>query len=163
MANEMITYKLFKKRNGKLFPLYVEAGREMPLGVWLNAGCGELVDEKHVKASGCGGKLSLRPGFHSTLTPFTDWIGKRINGMLVQRKDTVWCRCLVRGKEISVAAKNGSPVLLHGWYRFKTNAKQKEPWIISDELMILEMMEGEEVDRVCQMYGIEPQPREIVA
>ena len=83
----MKTYKLFRIRNGKLYPLYVEASREMIVGEWLNAGVGALVDETHVKASGCGGKLALRPGFHSTLVPFTDWIGKKMaDGTLAQRK-----------------------------------------------------------------------------
>ena len=96
----MKTYKLFRIRNGKLYPLYVEASREMIVGEWLNAGVGALIDETHVKASGCGGKLALRPGFHSTLIPFTDWIGKKMpDGTLAQRKDTVWCECEVEGKQ----------------------------------------------------------------
>lgn len=86
----MRVYKLFKVKSGKLYPLYVEADREMELGKWLKAQIGELADETHVKAAGCGGKLSLRPGFHSTTIPFTDWIGKKMpDGKLAQRSDTV--------------------------------------------------------------------------
>ena len=47
----MKVYKLFRMRNGKLFPLYVEAKREIPVGEWLTARVGEKVDETHVKAS----------------------------------------------------------------------------------------------------------------
>ena len=72
----MITYKLFRIREGRLFPLYVEHTREMEIGVWLDARVGELADATHVKSRGSG-KLSLRPGFHSTKVPFTDWIGKK--------------------------------------------------------------------------------------
>ena len=60
-----------------MYPLYIEHDREMRIGVWLDAGIGELVDETHVR-SRTGSKLALRPGFHSTLIPFTDWIGKKV-------------------------------------------------------------------------------------
>ena len=71
----MITYKLFRQKGGKLYPLFVEVNREMPVGIWLEAGIGELADEGHVWSR--LGLLALRPGFHSTEVPFTDWIGKR--------------------------------------------------------------------------------------
>jgi hypothetical protein len=64
------TYKLFRIREGRLFPLFVETKREMPMGEWLDAGVGELVDLRHVKSK--LGPLALRPGFHSTEVPFTD-------------------------------------------------------------------------------------------
>jgi len=160
----MKVYKLFRIKNGNLYPLYVEAKRQMQLHTWLEAGCGEKVDETHVKASGCGGKLSLRPGFHSTLIPFTDWIGKRENdGTLVQRHDTVWCECEVRGNQIEVTDRYGLRTIPNGWYYFKTNSKQKEPWIISKELKIVRVLSNEEVDAICESFGISPQKREKVA
>lgn len=157
----MKVYKLFRVRNGKLYPLYVEADRELPIGVWLHAGVGEKIDATHVKAKGCGGKLSLRPGFHSTLIPFTDWIGKRDHdGTLMQRRDTVWCECEVRGEQLNVTNRYGSRELLHGYYYFKTNSRQKDPWIISDELIIKRILEPAEVDAICRENGIVPQKRE---
>ena len=157
----MRTYKLFRLRNGKLFPLYVEAGRELPIGEWLVAGIGERVDDTHVKASGCGGKLSLRPGFHSTTVPFTDWIGRKMpDGTLAQRKDTVWCECEVIGNQKSVINKNGSRELLDGWYYFRTNAKQKDPWIISKLIKINRMLSRADVERICRENGYEPQRME---
>ena len=160
----MKVYKLFRIKNGNLYPLYVEAKRQMELHTWLEAVCGEKVDETHVKASGCGGKLSLRPGFHSTLIPFTDWIGKRENdGTLVQRHDTVWCECEVRGNQIEVTDRYGLRTIPNGWYYFKTNSKQKEPWIISKELKIIRVLSNEEVDAICFDFGIFPQKREKIA
>lgn len=154
----MKTYKLYKVKNDKLYPLYVQANKEMEIGKELMAECGELVDETHVKASGCGGKLSLRPGWHSTTIPFTDWIGKKEDdGTLAQRKDTVWCECEVTGNQLEVKDKNGSRVLLDGWYYFKTNSKQKEPWIISNKLTIKRILSNEEVAEICRENGIEPQ------
>ena len=55
------------------------------MSVWLEAGIGELADETYVKSS--LGTLALRPGFHSTELPFTDWVGKR--------QGTIWCECKV--------------------------------------------------------------------
>lgn len=154
----MITYKLFRIKNGKLYPLYVEADREMEIGKWLEAGCGQKVDATHVKAKGCGGKLSLRPGFHSTSIPFTDWIGeKQADGTLAQRKDTVWCECEINGEQIECTERNGFPELHDGWYYFRTNSKQKDPWIISSRIRINRILSREEVGMICRRNGIEPQ------
>ena len=154
----MITYKLFRVKNGDLYPLYVQANRKMPIGEWLYAECGEKVDDTHVKASGCGGSLSLRPGWHSTLIPFTDWIGKRQeDGTLAQRSDTVWCECEVEGEEIIVTNRYGLREVPNGYYYFRTNSRQKDPWIISNKLKINKVLTQEEVNKVCRMNGVEPQ------
>lgn len=154
----MIVYKLFRERNGKLYPLYVEASREMVIGQWIPAGVGQQVDDTHVKANGCGGKLSLRPGFHSTTIPFTNWIGKKgPDGTLLQRPDTVWCECEVRGEQIIVTERNGLRTLPDGWYFFRTNSKQKDPWIISDSIKISRRLSHEEVEAICNEHGLKAQ------
>ena len=157
----MLVYKLFKAKEGRLYPLYVEADREMALGKWLKAQVGKLADPTHVKASGCGGKLSLRPGFHSTTVPFTDWIGKKMpDGKLAQRADTVWCECEIRGQEVKVPERNGSRTIIKGYYRFKTNSKQKEPWLISSEIKINRILTQSEVKKICAEKGIKAQVHE---
>ena len=154
----MKTYKLFREKGTKLYPLYVEADKSIPIGRWINAEVGEKVDDTHVKARGCGGKLSLRPGFHSTETPFTDWIGeKQADGTLAQRKDTVWCECEVEGEQLEITNRYGSRELLDGWYYYKTNSKQKEPWIISNKIKINKVLSNTEVAEICRAKGIEPQ------
>ena len=157
----MVVYKLFKVKHGRLYPLYVEADREMSLGLWLKAHVGELVDEGHVKASGGGGSLALRPGFHSTSIPFTDWIGRRLpDGSLVQKCDTVWCECEIRGKETAISERYGSRSIVDGFYRFRTNSKQKEPWFISSEIKINRILSQDEVKRICREHGVTAQPHE---
>ena len=152
----MITYKLFRVKNGKLYPLYVEANREMEIGKWLRAESGEKADEKHVKSK--LGPLSLRPGFHSTHVPFTDWIGKKgADGKLYQKSDTVWCECEVEGKQLECKEKNGYRELQNGWYFFRTNSRQVDPWIISSRIKINRMLSNAEVAMICRSKGIEPQ------
>ena len=106
--------------------------------------------------------MSLRPGFHSCEIPVTDWIGKKdSDGTLIQRKDTVWCECEVRGKQLIVTERYGLRELPEGWYYFRTNSKQEDPWIISKELMVIRVLTNEEVDTICIAHGKEPQRREV--
>lgn len=155
----MTTYKLFRVKNGKLYPLYVLADKETPIGKELKAEVGQLADATHVKSR--LGSLSLRPGYHSTHVPYTDWIGKRQeDGTLIQRKDTVWCECEVSGKEQVVTERNHLRHLPKNWYHFKTNSKQREPWVISDNIKIIKVLSDEEVATICRANGYEPQRKE---
>lgn len=154
----MKTYKLFRVKNGKLYPLFVEADREMPIGQWLEAGIGEKVDETHVKSK--LGPLSLRPGFHSCTVPFTDWIGKREDGRLVQRKDTVWCECVVEGEEIVPLSRHGLRTVPQGFYYFRISPRQPFPWIISNRIFIVRILPQAEVEQICRESGVVPQPVE---
>lgn len=150
----MKTYKLFRVRNGKLYPLYVEADKEVKVGEWLRAESGEKADETHVKSR--LGSLSLRPGWHSTYIPFTDWIGKRMpDGTLAQKPDTVWCECEVKGDEIECKNRYGyREIQRDKWYYFRTNAKQKDPWIISDWIKVNKILNRNEVVQICKANGI---------
>ena len=138
----MKTYKLLRIRNGKLYPLFVEMKRELPIHTLLEAGIGELADENHVKSR--LGALALRPGFHSTRVPFTDWIGKRVDGRLVQRRDTVWCECRVYGQKETVC-QHGKKELPCDWYEFGTRPNQPFPWIISNNIWIERILSPTEV------------------
>ena len=151
----MTTYKMFRIKQGNLFPLFVSASKQMKIGEWTEAEIGEKADETHVKSR--LGPLALRPGFHSTAVPFAGWIGKRVNGRLVQRKDTVWCECEVDGDEVAVKGRNGLRTIPNGWYYFRTNAKQPFPWVISKRILVRRILTKEEVESICRQHGIEPQ------
>ena len=146
------TYKLFRMREGRLYPLFVETGREMKMGIWLEADIGELADPIHVKSK--LGPLALRPGFHSTEVPFTDWIGKRQGDALVQRKDTVWCECEVDGKQEHPSERYGKRTLPEDWYYFQTRSNQPFPWIISNRIKIVRLLDHADVEAVCRAHGI---------
>ena len=152
----MTTYKLLRMKGGKLYPLFVESRRELPMGEWLEAGIGETVDGRYVKSR--LGLLSLRPGWHSCQVPFTDWIGKRTgDGSLAQRPDTVWCECEVEGKGQTVTNRNGLRELPETWYYFRTKANQPFPWIISRRILIKRKLSHAEVERICQKHGVKAQ------
>ena len=154
----MKTYKLFRMREGRLYPLFVETGREMEMGIWLEAGIGELADPTHVKSR--LGPLALRPGFHSTEIPFVDWIGKKQDGMLVQRKDTVWCECEVDGQQENPSERYGKRTLPEDWYYFRTKPNQPFPWIISNRIKIKRVLDHAEVEAVCLAHGVVAQKME---
>ena len=103
----MITYKLVRCRRGLYYPLFVETDRSMPIGIWLDAQVGELLDSTHVRSPVLG-RLALRPGWHSCTVPFTDWIGKKgEDGRLLQRRDTVWIECEVEGDQLQISDLHG--------------------------------------------------------
>ena len=156
----MITYKLLRVRDGKLYPMFVDSRKELIPGKWLKAEIGPLVDESHVHSPVLG-KLALRPGFHSCEVPFTDWIGKRTSdGSLAQRSDTIWCECEVEGEQEVIDDRNGKRTLPSDWYYFNTKPNQPFPWIISNKIYIRRLLGRAEVERICQEYGVKAQKME---
>lgn len=88
-----IGYKLFrvsKKYPGKLFPLYVNANTNIPIGEWISAEPGERLENGKVKSK--LGPLRYRPGFHiNDVAPYVSHIGQKVNGKITyMRPDTVW-------------------------------------------------------------------------
>lgn len=153
----MTTYKLVRVKADKLYPLFVECERELPMGEWLEAGVGEMVDSTHVK--GRGQILALRPGWHSCAVPFANWIGKKgPNGRLYQRKDNVWVECKVEGERLDVKERWGLRTVPEGWYYFRTNPLQPYPWIISRRIFISHILPQTEVERICREHGLAAQP-----
>ena len=156
----MITYKLVRCRHGLYYPLFVETDRPMPVGSWLDAQVGELLDPTHVRSPVLG-RLALRPGWHSCTVPFTDWIGKKSpDGRLQQRRDTVWIECEVEGDEQIVTDRRGLRSIPHGWYHFRTRPGQPFPWVISDRIRLLRPLEQAEVETICAAHGVVAQQLE---
>ena len=169
----MKAYKLFKVKNGKLYPLYIYANEEIPMGVWLDAKVGEISkDGKHVKSK--LGDLALRPGWHSCSCPQASHIGKRQpDGTLAQAKDTVWCEIDISDEidYTSLARQNGTnkdgkvvavkaclkEIPVDGYYTFQTNPLAKAVWYISGSMRINRILTNEEVVDLCIAAGLEPQ------
>jgi hypothetical protein len=175
----MKAYKLFKVKNEKLYPLYIYANEEVPVGVRLKAKPGEMSkDGKHVKSK--LGDLAYRPGWHACDCPYAGHIGKKMeDGSLVQAADTVWCEIEVGDttnyteyvKQFGTN-KNGKinpmkcclkelPKESSWFYYFQTNPLAKAKWIISGEITINRILSHEEVAAICREHGLEPQPLEV--
>lgn len=175
-----IGYKLFKvkaSQPGKLFPLYVYANEETPMNEWVDAKLGEVAsDGKHVKSK--LGELALRGGWHlNENVPHVTHIGRKDeNGNISYLfEDQVWCEVeysdsidyqpLVnengKNKHGKVIPKNACmrEVPVDGFYRYKTNANQSEPWIIAGAIKINRVLSDAEVYDICKAKGYEALPR----
>lgn len=96
-----IAYKVFKVKNGKLYPPMVAnaGGADTPIGVWLDAEEGEFAGlsktgRPQVKSTGSG-NLSYRPGWHLGDVPRAkqfDRLNKE-TGEYEFPKDFVWAEC----------------------------------------------------------------------
>ena len=166
-------YKMFRMIGGKLYPLYVLADKETPIGEWLPAEVGPMVDGK-VKSK--LGKLAYRPGWHIAEIPNSPWIGKKDkNGELIRRKDNVWCEveyCVDKSYQ-EEARENGwrcgrwaanraclNHIPVGGYYRYRTNTNG-DVWVISGEIKVIRVLSNKEVFEICRSYGIVPQRVEV--
>ena len=177
LGESMKAYKLFRVKNGKLYPLYIYSNEELPMNELLHAKCGEITnDGKHVKSK--LGDLALRPGFHSCDCPYAGHIGKKMpDGSLAQAKDTVWAEievsdevdynalALQRGTNVNgkvIPVKCCLDIIPeNGFYYFQTSKMAKARWIISGEITINRILSNEDVRKLCREYGLEPQPLEV--
>lgn len=172
-------YKLFRiKRNepGKIFPLFVNADKEIPMNVWIAAECGERTQNGKVKSK--LGPLAFRPGYHLNADmPYVTHIGIKGNSGKIEylNPDHVWCE-VEYSDEINYqdeANRNGlnkkgivipknaciKHIPTNGYYRYKTNPNMYGEWIIAGAIKVNRIISDEEVKKICNKYGIEPLPR----
>ena len=168
-------YKLLRKKDGKLYPLYVFSQEETPIGVWLLAREGELAsDGKSVKSR--IGNLCFRPGWHLSDIPLATHIGlKDESGKIVRmHPDTVWCLCEYHDdvdyqeeaddngwKNGRFNARNAmlKRIPVNGCYRYKTSPLMYGKWIIAGEMRLVRALSDSEVADICHAHGVEPLPR----
>ena len=170
-----IGYKLLrinKNEPGKLFPLYVLADKETPIGTWLPAESGYRRDNGKVHSR--LGDLAYRPGWHiNDKVPYVQHIFSWHDNEKYMRDDCVWCEVEYKddinyqdaAKERSLAMHKGKFVARdayldyipkNGYYRYKTNPQMYGEWIIAGEMKVLRVMDDEEVYRMCREHGLEP-------
>lgn len=172
----MKAYKLFRIRDGKLYPLYVLATEETVMHEWLPAKAGILTEDGKVKSK--LGKLAYRPGWHLADIPYCTHIGKKgPDKRLYQATDTVWCECefadeidympeaIKAGTNKKTGKVNPARCQLryipeNGYYRYKTNPNMTGCWIISGAVKVNRILTNEEVAEICRSNGVEPQPLE---
>ena len=173
-----IGYKLFrvsKKYPGKLFPLYVNANTNIPIGEWISAEPGERLENGKVKSK--LGPLRYRPGFHiNDAAPYVSYIGQKVNGKITyMRPDTVWAMveyCIdhdyceeAEANGISESGKFNyikadlDYIPKHGFYRYKTSPVMTGEWIIAGEMKVIKILSDQEVKEICDSCGSDYLPR----
>ena len=90
-------YKLLRidRKTGKLYPLFVGAKEETPIGVWLDADEGEMTTDKKTgtqKVKSKLGNLAYRPGWHLGDIPLATHIGVKGDSGKIEfmNPDHVW-------------------------------------------------------------------------
>ena len=161
-------YKLFRIKNGELFPLYVFTDERIILNTYLYAKEPEPTERGKVKTKKLG-ELAYRPGWHLTSIPLANHIGKKQpDGRLFQAKDTVWCEVEYEDEnDYTELAKSQSKdpkkqcfktIMPNGFYYFTTNVSADVPWLIASAIIVRKILTNEEVAEICRKNGFEPQP-----
>ena len=165
-----VGYKLFREKNGKLYPLYVLANEEIPIGVWLDAQSGPRTDKGKVKSR--LGELAYRPGWHiNDGLPYVNHIYTIHNGERYMKDGCVWCEVeyhtdrSYQADAFDKGWKNGNwsstraqldYVPVGGYYKYKTNPNMDGEWVIAGEMRVIRKMDDAEVEEICKANGYEP-------
>lgn len=177
-------YKLFRtKKNapGKLFPLFVNADKEVPQGEWLKAEAGPQAEGDATKVSSKLGKLAYRPGWHSGDLPIATHIGgkskKELKKPDYRPSNHVWAEVEhpddhdwqsvadsrmqknKKGEGIQNTAHITDEIPFHGHYRYKTNPNMTGNWIISGHMKVNRILSDDEVKSINDKAGVADLPR----
>ena len=179
--NTVKAYKLFKrKKDGKIYPLFVNANKPVPVGQWLEAEEGpQGKSEGKVKSS--LGDLAYRPGWHAGDLPVATHIGgksrKELTAPDYRPDDHVWAEVEMPNDVDwqSVAnsrmryTQDGRPILntAHitdqlpkgGFYRYKTNPNMTGNWLIGGSMKVNRILSDDEVKQINDAAGTSDLPR----
>ena len=178
MVEKQVAYKLFRVKKtepGKIFPLFVDADNETPVGKWVAAKCGERNEKGKVLSK--LGPLCYRPGWHLSDIPYVTHIGIKGSSGEIEflNPNHVWCE-VEYSSEINyqdVANQNGinkKGILIpknayltcipeNGYYTYKTNPNMTGEWIIAGAIKVNRIISDKEVKQICNAHGVEPLPR----
>ena len=172
-----IGYKLLrinKTEPGKLYPLYVLATEETPVGKWLEAKDGPF--SKNGKVKSRLGELAYRPGWHiNDKVPYVEHIYSMHNGRRYLRDDCVWCEVeyndnISYQNQANEAGRNKKGIVVpkqayltsipkNGYYKYKTSPQMFGEWVIAGEMKVLRVMSDEEVYKLCEENGLKSMRR----
>ena len=176
-------YKLFRiKRSqpGKLFPLFVNPNKEVPVGQWLEAEEGPQ-GKKQGKVKSRLGDLAYRPGWHAGDLPIATHIGGKSDNKLkapdYRPPDQVWAEIEmlddVDWQSIANSrmqfTKDGEPrvdtahitdqIPFRGFYRYKTNPNMTGNWLIGGHVKVNRILSDDEVQTINAAAGTADLPR----
>lgn len=164
----MKAYKLFRIKDGELYPLYVFANEALPMGEWLNAKAGEQNAQGKVKSK--IGALAYRAGFHACEYPVATHIGGKSKAGLkkpdYRKNDQVWAEVEFETMVDYQKEADNHPkkcivdkVPLHGVYYFQTNPNAVCRWVIGGTMKINRILSDNEVVSINSMVGLADLPR----
>ncbi len=157
-------YKLFRRIKEKLYPLFVDAQTEVPMGVWLDAEPGPLTEEGKVKSK--LGPLAYRPGWHAGDLPIARHIGSGGTPPTTRPNNQVWAEIkMADDRDWQTEANNRAkrtrdgeiiPRTAHitdqvpedGYYRYKTNPNMIGNWLIGGSIKINRILSDDEVKKI---------------
>ena len=163
-------YKLCNLKNGKLYPLYVNAKVPFPMKKWIEAEAGETNEKGRVKANIGSNGLAYRPGFHASEYPIALHIGGKYptnsKKPTYRKKNQVWVEVEFDSTKdyMTDMEKNGQKeindrVPVNGVYWFKTNANAVSRWLIGGTMRINRILTDEEVKEINAKVGLADLPR----
>lgn len=179
--NTVKAYKLFKrKKDGNIYPLFVNANKPVPIGQWLDAEEGpQGKSEGKVKSS--LGDLAYRPGWHAGDLPVATHIGgksrKELTAPDYRPDDHVWAevempndvdwqsvansrmRHTASGKPILNTAHITDQLPKGGFYRYKTNPNMTGNWLIGGSMKVNRILQDDEVKQINDAAGTADLPR----
>lgn len=172
-------YKLFIRKGGGLYPLFVNAKDKIPVGKWIEAEVGPLAKSGKVKSK--LGELAFRPGWHSGDMPIATHIGGKSDNKLkapdYRPDNQVWAEVLVpadvnwqieaekrakrtkAGKILARTAHITDQIPKGGYYKYKTNPNMTGSWLISGAMKITRILTDEQVKKINNKFGVADLPR----
>jgi len=172
-------YKLFIRKGGSLFPLFVNAKDKIPIGKWIEADVGSLLASGKVKSK--IGALAFRPGWHSGNMPIATHIGGKSNNKLkapdYRPDNQVWAEVLVpadvnwqaeaekrakrtkAGKILARTAQITDQIPKGGHYTYKTNPNMTGAWLISGAMKVIKILTDDQVKKINKKFGVADLPR----
>lgn len=133
-------YKLFRIKDGRLYPLFIGRSQETPVGEWQEA--------KVIPTPG----YANRPGWHVGLLPTAPHLMGR-NGVMAANR--VWAEVLVpadtQWQQIADKSKTRDirgQVPTGGHYLFQRPAHQGAVWIIAGAMKVVGTLTPQQVDQI---------------
>ena len=180
-------YKLFRvnsRKPGKLFPLFVNANDEVPMGEWLDADVGAGAPPTKTgkpKVKSKLGPLAFRPGWHAGDLPLATHIGGHsVEGLSapdIRKPTEVWAEVEMAadrdwqteankrginkdGKFIAGEAHITDQIPEDGYYRYKTNSNMTGNWLIGGSMKVNRLLTDAEVEQINSAAGVADLPRQ---
>lgn len=174
-------YKLFRTKESdpsKLYPLFVNADQEVPVGKWIDAEVGPITEAGKVKSK--LGPLAYRPGWHAGDLPIATHIGGKSDPTMkapdYRPPNQVWAEVEMPNDVDwqTIAAQRAErnkmgeiiPRTAHitdqlpegGHYRYKTNPNMTGDWMIGGSMKVNRVLSPEEVMSINEAAGVSDLP-----